>query len=487
MAHLFTLALALVAAPATAQLATILTCASGGPSYSVSSGGLSIFQDSLPLRAFSNGAWQTAWSKLGERSWSGVDALGDFNATECSYATPGQPTVALIEVALFTYPPGLVRFAYTLPQGLASTNHSAAGGSVDDDPPGASYSTITNFPGFTASAASLANVLTWHESFVTPDTAMASAYGQRGGPVVLYGADVAGPVALLSPLGSFLEAALGDDTAAGPCKLPGCLSAGVSSTFTSLPPGFSQSYVLVVGAGVTATIAAWGGALQAWYAATATPKVGDLTLTKIGYQTDNGAQLCFGCKGPLDACLLGEKAYLDELGVPIQYLSFQVGMEGGGGRSCCATPPPSTRTRCRQNAWWDMGNQSAPWCVGTWEANSRVPMGVPAFQKAFGLPFQLYAPYFCSDSKYLENWTMVQSSQALPGCHVRGGGAGGGGAKMGAEPPPPSSPVRAGLRLLRRGARGQPRLLRDALRRRPELRDVLLRARCGGAGPRSPV
>ena len=32
---------------------------------------------------------------------------------------------------------------------------------------------------------------------------------------------------------------------------------------------------------------------------------------------------------------------------------------------------------------------------------------------------QLYAPYFCSDSPYLANWSMVQSDQTLPGCHVR--------------------------------------------------------------------
>lgn len=142
----------------------------------------------------------------------------------------------------------------------------------------------------------------------------------------------------------------------------------------------------------------------------------------------------------------------------------------GAYQSCPHARPP-------QNAWWQMGNQSAPWCVGSWEANSRVPMGVPAFQRAFGLPFQvgglrgrgcllgchascrlsgcapalcsskaatssahiclpslpslpqLYAPYFCSDSPYLANWSMVQSDQTLPGCHVRrGGGEGRGGA-----------------------------------------------------------
>ena len=53
--------------------------------------------------------------------------------------------------------------------------------------------------------------------------------------------------------------------------------------------------------------------------------------------------------------------------------------------------PRTCTRRPLQNAWWQMGNQSAPWCVGSWEANSRVPMGVPAFQRAFGLPFQVGA------------------------------------------------------------------------------------------------
>ena len=246
-------------APTFAQLSSVLTCAVDGPSYSVASSGSSLFTSSLPLRIFTNGSWSASWTRLSVQDVEGEDALGGFNGTECAYGVAGDVN-PVITVSIYDYG-GLVRFAYTLPQGLAATKHTA-GGSVDDDPPGASFSTITNFPGFNGSSASLPNVLTWHESFVTPDTAMASAYGQRGGPVVLYGADVSGTVVLLSPLGSFLETAFGDATAAGPCTLPGCLTAGISSTFESLPPGFEQSFVLVARGGVTATVAAWGAYLK---------------------------------------------------------------------------------------------------------------------------------------------------------------------------------------------------------------------------------
>ena len=107
-------------------------------------------------------------------------------------------------------------------------------------------------------------------------------------------------------------------------------------SFASLPPGFQHSFLLVAAEGITGTVAAWREALSAYYSATAA-KLPDLTLTTLGYQTDNGAQLCRGCEGPLDACLLGEKAYLDSIAVPVQYLSFQVRMGGGGeGAGVCS-------------------------------------------------------------------------------------------------------------------------------------------------------
>jgi hypothetical protein len=392
------------------QLTGSQDCSPTGPSYAVALEGNSFLSNSLPLRVFAEGAWQDSWILVGSSNVSGQDALGGFVGTECVYAIAAAPTQAFITTALLTYSDrSTVRFKYSLPSGAVQSNHSA--------PAPATHSTITNFPAFN-STVPLSNIITWHESFVSPDTSMASAYGMRGGPVLFFGGDVSGPVVVLSPLDSFLSSALGDSTQNGACgsSAPGCWTAGVAASFQSLPPGFQQSFILVSGHGITATLAAWGGLMRGFYGATSS-KIDDLSLSTLGYQTDNGAQLCFGCHGPLDACLLNEKAYLDSINVPIQYLSFQVMRDA---LRCASDLDHLMHILILQNAWWQMGNQSAPWCVGSWEANGGVPMGVPAFQKAFGLPFQLYAPYFCSDSPYIKNWTMLRSDTGLPGCNVRG-------------------------------------------------------------------
>ena len=47
----------------------------------------------------------------------------------------------------------------------------------------------------------------------------------------------------------------------------------------------------------------------------------------------------------------------------------------------------------------------APWCVSTWGADGGLgdnyPLELGAFQRALGVPLQLYAPYFCPDNDYL--------------------------------------------------------------------------------------
>lgn len=77
---------------------------------------------------------------------------------------------------------------------------------------------------------------------------------------------------------------------------------------------------------------------------------------------------------------------------------------------------------------------SAPWCVNEWgpdlnetqRSHGQFPMDVGAFQKELGVPLQLYAPYFCPESKYFKRnnpaskWTSVVSDTTLPGCSFYG-------------------------------------------------------------------
>jgi hypothetical protein len=89
---------------------------------------------------------------------------------------------------------------------------------------------------------------------------------------------------------------------------------------------------------------------------------------------------------------------LNKTGVPMGYLSFQgAGTSSGRG-------------------------QAAPWCVETWGVDggldkNHYPMPVKDFQKAIGIPLQLYCPYFCPTTTYFDQqWTALSSDPTLPRC-----------------------------------------------------------------------
>jgi hypothetical protein len=391
-------------AAASAGLAAPLTCGgapsapSAGPSYAVTLDGAPLFSNPPPLNVFMGGAWATGgWVVVSAANVSDADGIGAYTGVDCTYAAAAAPAVPFLTVSAYTYAAptaapaaSAVRFRYTFLTGAASTNHSA--------PAAAAGSTVSTFPAFAGPGTPLPNVLTWRGPFFSPSSTVTDMFDQQASVAVFYGGDVAGRAVVLAPLDGFLNAALGDDLGPGApaCGTSaggdaGCWAAGLSASVTSVPPGFTQSFLLTAASGIAGTVDAWGRVMRAFYGATST-KMADTSLTTLGYNTDNGAQLCFGCDGPLDTCLLAEKAYLDGLKVPIQWFSFQ-------------------------NAWWEMGGESAPWCVGEWVPNpKKVPMGVQAFQKALGLPLQLYAPYFCATSAYPSNFTMVRSDTTLPGC-----------------------------------------------------------------------
>ncbi len=202
-------------------------------------------------------------------------------------------------------------------------------------------------------------------------------------------------------------------------------SLGRSGRLTSVPPGSSQSILMYQGSkgGITSTVREWGRIMQTASQAGITtdlsttveasfknsqerkslkrPKLDDLTLEQIGYQTDNGAMYCFCDQSNCSEVLLEEKEYLDSIGIPIGYLSFQgAGTSSGRGKA-------------------------APWCVEKWSADdgqdrNKYPIDTKDFQKALGIPLQLYAPYFCPNTTgYFQPdtpWNSLSSNPQLPGC-----------------------------------------------------------------------
>ena len=58
--------------------------------------------------------------------------------------------------------------------------------------------------------------------------------------------------------------------------------------------------------------------------------------------------------------------------------------------------------------------------IGNWPTGHHVPLSAQQqeIQKKLDLPFQLYAPYFCMDTPYANDWPMLTSDTKLPGCGV---------------------------------------------------------------------
>jgi hypothetical protein len=67
----------------------------------------------------------------------------------------------------------------------------------------------------------------------------------------------------------------------------GCLEFGIMGSVTSIPAGFSISLAIFAGNMVTDTVREFGHAMLKYFDTSRLPA--DITLTKLGYSTDNGA------------------------------------------------------------------------------------------------------------------------------------------------------------------------------------------------------
>eukprot|EP01052_Picozoa_sp_SAG31_P036586 SAG31_NODE_4592_length_3107_cov_9.144729_4_plen_199_part_00 len=175
---------------------------------------------------------------------------------------------------------GTVTFEYLFPDGAAGTSFSEHANATCF--PNCRDEVIVNFPAFTTVA--LKDTISWQGSFVGAVQG-AMSKGPQGGPTVFFDATDAllKTVVVGSAMDSFKTSSAGPGTCwDGVTK---CWAPGTSGTITSLPAGFSQTFMLHVGSGpgITAAIAEWGSLLQKVHK---TYRVPDLTLEKIGYQTD---------------------------------------------------------------------------------------------------------------------------------------------------------------------------------------------------------
>ena len=223
---------------------------------------------------------------------SGSDAWGSFNWTETPYAACGAAFVA--RVSVYAAVPA-ARFTVTFPGGVMGTN-------LSNNTMSPSLAPIAAFPSFPADAPWPGqHNFAWGGGQLGfspyPQVGQATFSGQTGNvPSPLFFTDLSrgnatltvAPLdhvhgwacnALAPPPGAPRDATTAE--AAGVAW--GC---GVMNTVAALPVGFSATTLLWAGAGVTATLGAWGAALRTAFNTTRLP---DLQTTKLGIYTDNGA------------------------------------------------------------------------------------------------------------------------------------------------------------------------------------------------------
>jgi len=335
---------------------------------------------------YADGSWQKL-TKAVPSKVSGSDSVhGSYTGEQMLWAY-GNISNALACV-IKNYADGAVEFEVAYPAGLTGP----FGSDMD--------SAVANFPAFDQSVFSFSEqIRSWQGTFIGFQEQ--ASKGATGGPTVFFETDEAQQrvnyTIVASVVNNFKSSTAGAGTT---YKGTTAWAPGTTSTVLSIPAGFSHRFVLVEGTGITETIGKWGEGMRARYR---TKKVADVTLEKIGYQTDNGAYYVF-CRGNCSETLIEVKQYYDSLDIPLGYLSFQ----GGGASSSDA--------------------ETAPWCISQWGPDGgtggNFPLPLKDFHAALGgIPMQYYAPYYCTTNIYFNKsdgsasqWKGVHSNKSLPGC-----------------------------------------------------------------------
>mgnify|MGYP001426976762 CR=1 FL=1 len=276
-------------------------------------------------------------------------------------------------------------FTQDLPLGAPDTQASQAQPGEDRG----EYPPCVAFPAFALDGPARLPELgfaTWKgvmSNFELGHNVTSGLYGLFGnGPVAVF--DAAGATVVVSPLDDFKLSV----HTARPGPAP-AWETGVTSEVRSLPRGFRHRTLLVAGAGVTATMVAWGQALQGVHHTSRASVAADALLSHVSYWTDNGAY----------------------------YYGPAWNETGGGGREAGQASLEAVMAGLRQQGiqpatvqlddWWyptvPLPVPAVP-CVFNWTTWNTTGFGTTTLKQlaaALGSPgMVLYVPNFCRDNVY---------------------------------------------------------------------------------------
>lgn len=312
----------------------------------------------------SDGAWQVStadpqWTFGGKvaaaptsvTTNTGHDVLGPYHETVFEYADNGLRRAA-------------IRSYNTLPVVIFTDTY------VDAAPNNQAFPVISSYP-------KLAYQLSHHDTFGVYQ--FNSFNDASDSPWLFF--DESGRTFLLSAADWFTQASTtrGSD---------GSITAGVVSTVTDLPAGFSRQTILVAGDGVGATYQTWGNALTTLSGKRRAASDTGVVLEKFGYWTDHFATYYYtydqslGYTGTLEALAADWAANQ----IPMAYMQL--------------------------DSWWYPKGPNADWtAVGDGEYlleadKTLFPDGLAAFQSRLGMPLITHARWITADSPYATEYKM---------------------------------------------------------------------------------
>jgi hypothetical protein len=185
---------------------------------------------------------------------------------------------------------------------------------------------------------------------------------------------------ILSPATHFMVASTGTNGQA--------LASGISTKIASLPAGFTQQTLLVVGNGINQTFDQWGALLTGLTGKTRPSNDADVMLSRLGYWTDAGSSYYYAVDPGFSYpdTLAAVKAQVAASGTALGYLQL--------------------------DSWFYPKGGSADWLSrsgGIYEYQAASPpfaSSLSAFQRAIGLPLITHARWIDPQSPYRQQYVM---------------------------------------------------------------------------------
>ncbi len=199
------------------------------------------------------------------------------------------------------------------------------------------------------------------------------------GPLVEF--DSSAQTFIISPASNFLIST----TAIQPDQ---SITSGVSSQIQSLPAGFTQRTMLTVAKGINAAFDIWGRALTDLQGKVRPTNNADITLSNLGYWTDNGASYYYNFQPErgYEGTLVAIRDEFRAKGVPLGYMQL--------------------------DSWFYPKGATADWRngkAGIYEyvtSPELFPRGLKAFQQELGIPLATHARWIDSSSPYRHEYRM---------------------------------------------------------------------------------